>query len=202
MATSLDLSFYVLTVKGEEVGSTGQFPSNLSAEDHALLLTVDSRQLVSIPVERIPYYRRKLDKLVRLGYLKKSFDTAEEIAETLPRPFSSFMGTYVKIARGKPTSDKEIEDLRRRLASGIEKSYGLWIGDWTREPSSTPKEVLLELRSAETKKEKIIAIDRAMGFEHEGGHVLTDTVEREDALRGQEVGFAVKRILGRLREGE
>jgi len=142
--------------------------------------------------------------LLKRGYIEKATDSIDILLEKLPTSgnLKRNLETYVRIARGLPVSDSNLEGLRLDLLDMFAE-YGEFAEDDERK---LPQRIE-ELRRARSRSDKIIAVDSAMQIIHRGGFGDMPTgaglgeEEKRDIWTGESHKI-VGRILGRLFHGE
>lgn len=144
---------------------------------------------------------RLLDTLIRKGLVKAEPQRIEDYLDLLPRgPLRENMRTYVRIAREEPVGDSEIETLRKSLVEGLRGAEG-W-KDTRTDKIKISGRVISRLERAETRAEKVIAIDSAIGLVHGEGLALQYGTGTTDSFGGGQQYVVAREILDRLSEGE
>jgi len=137
---------------------------------------------------KTPQEVRGIKLLLRWGWIEEDTSTVDELLFELGGdPLGRAVETYVKIAREEPTSEEEIEECRKVILDEVETSIGQF-GD-----EKLLESIVEDLSEAETRSEKIIAIDRGIGWIH--GSVGPHPSRYHPMT-------IVSKILDRLAEGE
>jgi len=140
---------------------------------------------------------RLLRKLLREGYVKEDSSSTEEIISTLPTKQKKVLGIYSRIARERPVSDEEVDEVFNLLKKGSRKARS-WIRlHLVRDPSAIDTTSRL-LSEAKTRSDKVVAIDAVMGLWHERGSCLDDFTGDGDRKDAEEVRSKVNKVLNRL----
>ncbi len=185
---------YRLTLKGKRLLGEGQEALGREINIRSPL-QLGLSQILD-PTSPIVYRKGLLSKLLREGYIEKETRSVDQIVESLSNSRAKgILKTYIKIARGEYVSDKTLDYTIRRLIKSLE--------------DVDPFEDMEALMEAETRAEKILAIDKVIQFIHGAGigflpgllGKVIDSSKSKD-LRYLEDNERVWKVLGKLREGQ
>jgi len=153
--------------------------SPITGKKHKLLISLIHKGLVEPD-------RRSLDEL--LGDIP--------ISRGGPK-LRKCLAIYIKIARGESVPEEDLDNLRNSLVS--------YLGKWGREwwpldngPNVPNEKITERLRSAKTRSELVLAIDRAMGLVHGEGRLLQYATGTTESRGEREFKPIVEKILGKL----